>query len=92
MTARHSTRSKRTRKPATEQKPEKPAASFTDPTKPYPLTLNPCGYYSKKFHGKVVYFGRWDEGPEEAEKRYNKEREDREAGRTPNTLATWTRM
>jgi integrase len=82
MTARHSTRTKRTRKPT---KPEKPAASFTDPTLPYPLTVNPCGYYSKKIIGRVHYFGRWDEGPEEAEKRYNKERADREAGREPRT-------
>jgi integrase len=67
--------------PAAPAKPQKPQASFADPDKPYPLTVNPCGYYSKKVNGRVRYYGRWDEGPEVAEQRYNQRREAHEAGR-----------
>lgn len=82
MTARHSTRSKRARKPATP-KPTKPTASFTDPKQPFPLTVHPAGYFSKKLAGRVKYFARWDEGAEEAEKRFNAYLEDVRAGRDP---------
>ena len=54
------------------------------PSPDYPLTVNPCGYYSKKVRGKVHYFGRWDEGPDVALERWNEQKEALLAGRTPN--------
>lgn len=85
MTSSNSTaRTRKTSIPAYTRKPAKPAASFADPKEPFPLTINPCGYYSKKIKGHVYYFGRWDQGPEAAEQEYRRQREDLEAGRDPN--------
>lgn len=70
--------SKRPRKPARKPlgpKPEKPAGS--------PLTVNPCGYYSKKIRGKVYYFGSWADGYDAALAKWNEQKDDLEAGRTP---------
>lgn len=64
-------------------KPEKPARSFTDKDAPYPLTVHPAGYFSKKIRGKVWYIARWEEGAEVAEQKWNAVKDDRLAGRQP---------
>ena len=48
-------------KPVKPAKPAKPEKSFDG----FPLTANGNGQWSKKLHGKVFYFGTWDdwEGP-----------------------------
>lgn len=79
MTKRDSTAPPTPSKP----RPRKPVCSTVDPNEPFPLTVNPCGYYSKKIRGKVHYFGRWADGPEAAERTYLDRKDDLEAGRTP---------
>lgn len=74
MTQRNSTAS--TPAVYTRSKPEKPARSFTDPTQPYPLTVHPAGYFSKKIRGRVCYVARWDEGAEAAEQKWNAIKDD----------------
>lgn len=38
--------------------------------------MHPAGYFSKKVRGKVHYLGRWDEGPEVAEQRWEARKDD----------------
>lgn len=57
-------------------KPDKPYAEF-------PLTAHPNGQWSKKFRGRVVYFGPWDDW-QSALDLYLKERDDLHAGRRPS--------
>lgn len=57
------------------------------PQKPYPefpLTAHPAGYWSKKIHQKVHYFGRWDDW-QAALAKYQEQRDDLHAGRMPRS-------
>lgn len=57
----------------------------TKPKKPYPdfpLTAHPRGQWCKKIRGKVFYFGSLDD-PDAALAKYCQERDDLQAGRTP---------
>src|SRR5215469_10759935 len=61
------------------------SSSSGKPAKPYPefpLTAHPAGYWCKKIRGKVHYFGPWDD-PDGALDRYNEQKDDLHAGRTP---------
>jgi integrase len=57
------------------RKPEKPRPDF-------PLTAHPTGRWCKKINRRTYYFGPWSD-PEGALAKYNREREDLEAGRKP---------
>lgn len=57
------------------KKPGKPREDF-------PLTAHTTGQWCKKIRGHVRYFGKWED-PVAAEAKYNREREDWEAGRVP---------
>jgi integrase len=62
-----------------------PSPRPNKPSKPYPkypLTAHPAGYWCKKIKGRLFYFGRWDD-PDAALAKYNAQRADLEAGRTP---------
>lgn len=80
MTESHSTSAPAPSKP---KKPRKPVCSTVHPNQPFPLTVNPCGYWSKKIKRRVHYFGKWSIGPEAAERMYLDRKADLEAGRTP---------
>ena len=59
----------------TPQKPKKPYPDF-------PLTAHPRGQWCKKIRGKIFYFGAWD-NPDAALAKYCEDRDDLQAGRTP---------
>jgi integrase len=56
-------------------KPQKPSPDF-------PLTAHPAGYWCKKIHGRIHYFGPWSD-PEGALKKYLEQKDDLHAGRVP---------
>ncbi len=60
---------------------------FGKPTKPYPefpLYAHATGRWAKKTHGKLYYFGPWDD-PSAALDRYLEQRDDLFAGRIPRS-------
>jgi integrase len=69
MSAHHSIRAKRRRKPA-------------KPYPDYPLTPHPAGYWCKKIRGRVHYFGPWGD-PDGALTKYLAEKDALHAGREP---------
>ena len=54
------------------------------PTPDFPLFAHNTGQWCKKINGQFYYFGRWEK-PDEALARYEAEKDDLEAGRTPAT-------
>ena len=74
--------------PSPSDKPAKPSK----PAKPYPefpLTAHPAGVWCKKIRGQLFYFGPWDD-PDGALRRYNEQKDDLHAGRTPATTTSTT--
>jgi integrase len=69
-------------KPAKPSKPEKPYPEF-------PLTAHPAGVWCKKIRGQLHYFGPWDD-PDGALRRYNDQKDDLHAGRTPAATTATT--
>jgi len=67
--------------------PERKSTRGSKPEKPYsefPLTANGNGQWSKKIHGRVYYFGVWDD-PDAALALYLKQRDYLLAGEVPPT-------
>jgi integrase len=86
MTENHSTtrrRRRKARRPVRDlgPKPQKPIRSTIHHDLPFPLTVHPAGYFSKKIRGRVRYYGSWKDGPEAAERNYEARKADHEAGR-----------
>ena len=75
--------------------PRKTADRPAKPYKGFPLYTHPSGHWAKKIRGRLHYFGRWarrvngslkrvdGDGWQEAERRYEEQREDLHAGRVP---------
>jgi integrase len=88
----NSTRRKGRRKRKAADRPKKPYDGF-------PLYAHPLGYWSKKIRGDIKHFGRWGrvvagkltrvegDGWQEALAKYNAQRDDLHAGRTPRTTS-----
>jgi integrase len=80
MTADHSTPTPPASNPvpAKPPRPEKPSPDF-------PLYAHGSGYWAKRIHGRMCYFGKWSKvSAEDALKKYLEQREDLHAGRKPD--------
>lgn len=69
-------------KPVRNGKVGKSVETPRKPRKNFPLWAHPAGQWARKINGNTYYFGRWAD-PDQAEERYNSERDDLIAGRIP---------